>query len=455
MEPAAIRKYLKTYAEKDDRPLCCGSLAGIERVVVIPALAERKSLFNTILSLAENPPEELQRTLVLCVINNRPYGIADSADIADNRETLRILMDVIAGRIPDEISPEHDIRRMNTMIRANGLRLSCLDASSEGREMPAKNGGVGMARKIGMDRALSILDYSSGKEQLLYCLDADTLVEKNYLLETQNYFSTNRTVAAVVSYAHQEATDDRLRAAACCYEIFLRYYVMGLSYAVSPYAFHTIGSTMICSAEAYASVRGMVRRDAAEDFYFLNKLAKIGKVGHITATKVYPSSRVSTRVPFGTGRRMIRYREGDHDEYRFYNPAIFLILKRWLQEMTEHPDRSPEQIRRSAGDISPLLADYLETSSFYESWEKIKANSGNGNTLKRQFHIWFDAFRTLKFVHYLTEKGIARIPMCDALDRLLKLSQKKSPVPKHEQAIPPAEIQRAILDYLRNDICRR
>lgn len=450
MEPAAIRKYLKTCTDKDDRPLCCGSLAGIERAVVIPALAERKCLFDTLLSLAENPPDELRKTLVLCVINNRPAGIADPDDIADNRETLRILKAVIDGRGPDGISPEYGIRQMTARVRASGMRLSCLDASSEGREMPAKNGGVGLARKIGMDRALSILDYSSGRAHLLYCLDADTLVERDYLSEIQSYFDNNRAVAAVVSYAHQEAPDARLRAAACCYEIFLRYYVMGLSYAASPYAFHTIGSTMICSAEAYASVRGMVRRDAAEDFYFLNKLAKIGKVGNIKSTKVYPSSRVSTRVPFGTGRRMIRYREGDHDEYRFYNPGIFAVLKRWIQEMTEHPDRSPEQIRKLAGGISPLLADYLETSSFYESWEKIKANSRNGDNLKRQFHIWFDAFRTLKFVHYLTEKGIARIPMCDALDGLLKLSQKESPFPKQKHEIPAVEIQQAILDCLRN-----
>ena len=60
-----------------------------------------------------------------------------------------------------------------------------------------------------------------------------------------------------------------------CYEIFLRYYVLGLKFAKSDYAFHTIGSTMLCTPDAYVKVEGMNKRKAAEDFYFLEKLAKI------------------------------------------------------------------------------------------------------------------------------------------------------------------------------------
>ena len=86
-------------------------------------------------------------------------------------------------------------------------------------------------------------------------------------------------------------------------------YVIGLSYAGSPYAFHAIGSTMSCTAEAYAAVRGMNRRTAAEDFHFLDKLAKLGRIGHIEKTTVFPSPRTSHRVPFGTGQRMLRVHE--------------------------------------------------------------------------------------------------------------------------------------------------
>lgn len=451
MMPVRIGRYLKTCTEADDRPLHSGSLAGVERVVVIPALAERESLFNTIVSLSGNPPEELRDTLVLCVVNNRPPRIADPAHVADNRETLRMLKGIIDGRVHAGTSPASGTAQTIARVQASGLRLACLDASSEGREMPEKNGGVGLARKMGMDRALSILDYSPGKARLLYCLDADTLAEDNYLSAVQDHFDGGRSVAAVVSYAHQEASDPRLQAAACSYEIYLRYYVMGLAYASSPYAFHTIGSTMACRAEAYASVRGMVRRDAAEDFYFLNKLAKVGPVGRVTSTRVHPSSRASARVPFGTGRRMISYREGSREEYMLYDPDVFSVLKGWLHEMTAFPDRDAGQVGKAARSISPLLAGYLEESSFHESWERIKANSGSPDILRRQFHVLFDAFRTMKLIHYLTDNGMPRVPMFAALERLLRLTKKSTPLPPGIPDIPPIEALRSLLSCLRSD----
>jgi len=54
---------------------------------------------------------------------------------------------------------------------------------------------------------------------------------------------------------------------------------------------------MICTVDSYIAVRGMNRREAGEDFYFLNKLAKLGDIGQIHATTVYPSARPSRRVP--------------------------------------------------------------------------------------------------------------------------------------------------------------
>ncbi len=62
------------------------------------------------------------------------------------------------------------------------------------------------------------------------------------------------------------------------YELSLRYYVAGMKFARSPYAFHTIGSSMAVSPVHYARVRGFPKREAGEDFYLLNKLAKLGSV---------------------------------------------------------------------------------------------------------------------------------------------------------------------------------
>ena len=63
----------------------------------------------------------------------------------------------------------------------------------------------------------------------------------------------------------------------------------------------TIGSAFAVTANAYIKRGGMTRSQAGEDFYFLQTLAQIGTVGEITTTKVYPSARLSDRIPFGTG----------------------------------------------------------------------------------------------------------------------------------------------------------
>jgi len=105
------------------------------------------------------------------------------------------------------------------------------------------------------------------------------------------------------------------QAAICCYEIFLRYWVLGLKYAKSPWAFHSIGSTIVTSTDSYLKVRGMNKREAGEDFYFLNKLAKIGSIDYIRDTCVFPSARSSSRVPFGTGKRIERFLSGQKQEW--------------------------------------------------------------------------------------------------------------------------------------------
>jgi hypothetical protein len=82
------------------------------------------------------------------------------------------------------------------------LKLGYIDASSRRNEMPQNLGGVGMARKIGMDMALRLLKKSSTPRNLILSLDADTLVQNNYLSAINNYF-TQKVKTAIVAYEHQ------------------------------------------------------------------------------------------------------------------------------------------------------------------------------------------------------------------------------------------------------------
>ena len=445
-----IEKYLKKNAVSPARPLLAASVAGVEQAGVIPALAESSSLFRTLACIAVNPPGELRRTLVVCVVNNHRPPVAAEEEIRDNQVTLTILKELIAGRTPSAAGPavrKGDLER----IAGSGLRLGCIDASSADAEIPDRDGGVGTARKIGMDAALAVLNGRGPGGGVICCLDADTLVMENYLAAVHAHFSVTDDPAAVAGYAHQKPADPRLLAAICCYEIFLRAYVMGLSFAGSPYAFHAIGSTMSCTAQAYAAVRGMNRRTAAEDFHFLDKLAKLRKVGHIGTTTVFPSSRPSDRVPFGTGQRMLRFMNGETDEYRLYDSQIFAILREWLAGMEADPDRGTEAILTAARNIHPDLKAYLDLSRFAIDWPVIRRNCPDAEHLRRQFHVWFDGLKTLRLVHHLSRSAFPPVPMFEGLKGLLDRMGKAIPsLAGIPAGIPKPDIQFLILEELRS-----
>ena len=329
------------------------------------------------------------------------------------------------------------------------LKLGYIDASSRGNEIPQNLGGVGMARKIGMDMALRLLKKSSSPRNLILSLDADTLIQNNYLSTINNYF-TPKVKTAIVSYEHQMPLNCEEQAAICCYEIFLRYWVLGLKYAKSPWAFHSIGSTIVTSIEAYLEVRGMNKREAGEDFYFLSKLAKISKIGYIKETCVYPSARSSARVPFGTGKRIQRFLSGDQkEEYLLHDPQIFVILADWLQLMKNQFICGEDEILMKTELIHPMLKSFLKSYDFAAVWSKISRNAKDEKTLTRQFNDWFDGFKTLKLINYFTKEVYPQINMFEALERILYMLEMPGLELNTETKIPQLKEQIKILQYLR------
>ncbi|OQA55088.1 MAG: hypothetical protein BWY42_01557 [Candidatus Omnitrophica bacterium ADurb.Bin277] len=445
--PQLIDKYLKNFASVD-RPLHCGDLTGVDTVVVIPAYAEKDHLFLTLCSLAHNDPGRLDRTLVICVVNNKTDSGAD--DRENNQDTLAIL-DALTRK---KAMPQSDASRKQAqvldVISTSRLRIAYIDASSPGWEIPAKEGGVGMARKIGMDRALSILRNVHPRTGLIVCLDADTLVEKNYLAAVRSHF-TRKIKTAVVDYAHRLPEDPATARAICAYEIYLRSYVLGLKWAGSPYAYSAIGSTMAVSAEAYLAVRGMNRRAAGEDFYFLNKLAKLAPIACIRQTRVYPSARISKRVPFGTGAAVNQYLSLGPSDFGLYDPRIFQILSNWLGLMRECPDASPQRILSCARTIHDELETFLRQRGFADVWEKIRQNVREKKDLPAHFHIWFDGFETLKLINYLTRVAYPKVEPGRALAAKYEALHLAIPDEIGQMSSPASDAQwLAVLNSLRS-----
>ena len=352
-------------------------------VVVIPAYAEADTLPASLESLAANKKEMLDATAVLVVVNNPPLAACPPEKLADNIRMIARL----AG------SPA---------LGGGKLNLFWADASSDGYEIdPAE--GVGAARKIGMDTALPMLNWQA--DPLILSLDADTLVEPDYLEAVANFFAGDAEAAgAWIRFEHQPGATAEEDDAIAAYELFIRLYVECLRLAGSPYAYHTLGSAFAVRARDYVRAGGMRRKNGGEDFYFLQALRKIGSIGGVVATCVRPSSRPSDRVPFGTGPRIAAFLASGAAEMRVYNPLIFDLLKRVYAAVDNgglDGTGDAASLRLWLDALPPLAVSWLESQGFVEQWPSIVRNTPCSSVKRRwAFHTWFDAFKTLKFVHF-------------------------------------------------------
>ena len=419
--------------------------------VVIPVYGEYDYIGKTLFSLLENHSIYLEKTLIMLVVNNPAEG-ANSCYVKENQHLLRELNDgsfqkKCRSGVPPltlGVRAETSLRqgfdghtkssvfvcrtttpgRSNRQITKSPNLLSCLnlvwiDASGSGQELPGK-GGVGMARKLGMDSVLEHIDWND--DPIIISLDADTLVEKNYLETIDSFFKENKDIsAASVNFKHLSGENPEQEKAIREYEYSIRYYIENLKKAGSPYAYHTIGSAMVCRANAYIRAGGMKLHRGGEDFYFMQALRKLGPIMEITGTTVSQSARPSDRVPFGTGPKVQQCLNGT--ELKLYNARIFDVLKDSLFKVEKWiKTGNSSNANQFIDSLSEEAENYFRELNFNMIWSKIFINNIKENTnlsekdrekLLWAFHVWFDAFKTLKFVHYLERKYPKRYSKTD------------------------------------------
>jgi len=354
--------------------------------VVIPALAEGETLWTTIRHLLAQKGGWPDDWLIVVVVNGREDS--DPQQLAVN---LRDLEQLRSGRFDPH-------------------PVAWVDATSTGRCLPRKRGGVGMARKLGCDLVLPHL----GDAGLLVHLDADCRVEDTYLTCLQHYFA-DHSGGAVLPYCHPLPESAPQRQAMIAYELYLRCHRQGLAWAGSPYAYHAIGSTMVTTAEAYVKAGGINCRQAGEDFYFLQQVAKTSGVGVIEGTVVWPSSRTSRRTPFGTGQVIAAGAE--HGLQKLYHPQTYAIVHGWLQSVMSHPRETAQQLVQRAMMIDAGLQSFLLEEGFAERWQQLCGTHDHTERRLRAFHEWFDGLKTLRCIHALGQA----YPVAEAIEQVPRL----------------------------------
>ncbi len=268
--------------------------------------------------------------------------------------------------------------------------------------------GVGLARKIGLDFALYVSEDISaryGKQvNWLHSCDADVSLP-------QGYFDIPPPVEgqSVSLYPFIHRPEPGYETAMALYEFRLYYFVERLRWAGSPFAFHSIGSAIAVTPLAYAQVRGVPKRAAGEDFYLLNKLAKVGKVISLSKPVLAIQGRPSLRVPFGTGPALVAIGEltDPEQDYLFYHPEIFVCLRALLSCVNEAAT-VPSQAELDRALLCKLEAEQQQAVSMVLNqlhFERLIEHLAHQPTMRfsREFHSWFDAFVTLKFVHLMRD----------------------------------------------------
>ena len=379
---SATLKYLDSYAEQESRQIQ-GFTNCYDYIVVIPVCNESPNIVEDVCSHITN------KCLLVLVVNS-----PDNQHIW--QQNNQIMIDYLCQNSVSENEVSENIRHL---VFDKSYDILLVDRNSTGLQVNPKQ-GVGLARKIGADIALKLYSQGLIKHPWIFSTDADVVLPENYF-SCINSLKDNYS-AVVLDFNHL-SDNPELAKLQYLYDFKMRYYLAGVKYGQVGYAYIPLGSTLIASMESYAQVRGFPKRNAGEDFYLLNKLAKIKPIKYkIDNCIIRIQSRFSDRVPFGTGPAIKKIDDlADINDYSYYNPQCFTFLKQWKQFLDALWSKNNLSIKEPEDKMILQLYQYLDCHTVFT---KSKRQITSLHRWQQFIHQWFDAFKILKAVHFFDKK---------------------------------------------------
>lgn len=383
----ATAKYLKNYSEREAK-LLTGFSQCYQHAVCLPVFNEATDCLAS-LNLAADALG--QKVLAIIVLNQSE----DSPDCANNA--------AFSSFIKSHANVWQN-RHLAAFNVAEHLDVLLVERFKPPLQIPNRQ-GVGLARKIAGDVACALHQSSQLAAPYFFSSDADVTFPKDYFTAS---FNTKENSAACLAFNHIASDSYRINKATAVYQKSLHDYRDNLAYAGSSYAFHTIGSCLVVAINAYCQVRGFPKKSAGEDFYLLNKLHKIRPVISLDAPVVSIQSRLSNRVPFGTGPAVEKLLQTP--SALFFHRKSFSYLKAYLAFLEKLPPQSTASAAKALIIELPEICQGLAQVQDLEGFiDKLWQASGQATQRARQINQWFDAFRTLKALHYFSEQGFAKL----------------------------------------------
>ena len=276
--------------------------------------------------------------------------------------------------------------RVMAMLRDAGAFI--IDRTSKGKGWQGKDIGVGWARKVIMDK---INDIASSSD-IIVSTDADTVFGTHYFESIVHLFNKYPDRLALSNpYYHCLTGDEVLDRAMLRYEIYMRCYALNLWHISSPFAFTALGSAIALPVSVYRKTGGMTPKKSGEDFYFLQKIRKAGKIITWNAEKVYPATRYSDRVFFGTGPALIKGQNGDWKSYPIYHRCLYEEIRQTyaLFEKLFH------------GDTETPLDSFIHNQLHEKDiWTSLRNNTKTLNSFVAACHQKIDGLRILQFLKW-------------------------------------------------------
>jgi len=268
------------------------------------------------------------------------------------------------------------------------LDITLIDKSSRGNGWEDKKQGVGHARKLLID---SILQVASDND-ILISMDADTVFEADYCQTVADNFQAHKgAVGLAVPYYHRLINSEPEDRAILRYELYTRNYNLNLLRIGSPYAYTALGSAIACTIKACKAVGGFDAYTSGEDFYFLQKLCKHGNILRYNKSKVYPATRYSARVPFGTGPAMQKGSLGNWKPYPIFDYSGFDVIEQ-TYKMIGHLFYE---------DVDNEFIRFLKTVfSTDDLWSALRKNYKTISSFTRAFHNKADGLKIFQFLRY-------------------------------------------------------
>ncbi len=286
-----------------------------------------------------------------------------------------------------------------------------------------REAGAGIARKIGMDEAVCRFNRLNRASGVVVSFDADAFCDTNYLAEIEKHYRDHpETNGTTIYFEHPTSGNDfRLEVylGIIQYELYLRYFKEALHHTGFPFAFHTIGSCFTVKAGTYASQGGMNKKQAGEDFYFIQKLAPLGHFHEIRSTRLIPSPRPSDRVPFGTGPVIRKFIQSPGEGLPAYNPDSFNSLRKLFDRVDDLYRMEEEEIKTTAETLPEPTRMFLETIDFTGRIREINRNSASPESFRKRFFRWFNAFMVIKYLNFSHDRFFEKLPVFDASRELL------------------------------------